>query len=100
MITWIRFNKIEGFEAGIEIETFVDSIDVSSGGKEVTLNIQTQIDNNSTFYTDSAGLEMLERKINFRPTWKLDPHQYAAGNYYPINSAISIESVTNKKKMT
>jgi len=93
MITWIRFNKIEGFEAGIEIETFVDSIDISSGiGKEVTLNVQTNLlFNNLTFYTDSAGLEMLERKINFRPTWKLDPHQYAAGNYYPINSAISIE---------
>ena len=60
MVTWIRINKEDGFEAGIEIETFVDSIDVSNGvGKEVTINIQTDIDNDEIFYTDSAGLEML-----------------------------------------
>jgi len=60
LVTWIRINKEDGFEAGIEIETFVDSIDVSNGvGKEVTINIQTDIDNDEIFYTDSAGLEML-----------------------------------------
>jgi hypothetical protein len=42
------------------------------------------------FYTDSNGLEMQERVINYRPTWDLSTDEYASSNYYPVNSAIAI----------
>ena len=43
--------------AGIIVETQLDSIPVNDNvGKEVTLNVQTNKNNNRTFYTDSMGL--------------------------------------------
>lgn len=47
-------------------------------------------DNNDVFYTDSNGLEMQQRKIDFRPDWTLETNETIASNYYPINSAISM----------
>ena len=68
-------------------------------GKEITLNIQTKIENNDEFYTDSNGLEMIQRKLNYRPTWNFsktdDP---IASNYYPITKMISIKD--SEKKFT
>ncbi len=56
----------------IEVETFVNSIDVSDGqGKEVVVAFTSQVDNQNTFVTDSNGLYFQERKINFRPSWDL-----------------------------
>jgi len=40
------------------------------------------IKNADIFYTDSNGLEMMERKFNYRPTWDLNVTEPAAGNYY------------------
>lgn len=62
-------------------------------GHEVTVNfIAPQIDNNGVFYTDSNGLAMQRRQLNFRPTWNLNltANQNITANYYPINSAIAI----------
>jgi lysosomal alpha-mannosidase len=101
MVTWVRIDNQLGFEGGIEVETFVDSIDVSSGGKEITLNVATsQIDNQNTFYTDSNGLEMVKRVLNYRPTWTLNNTDPVTGNYYPINSAIYIEDAKTRLRMT
>jgi len=42
-----------------ELETFINSIDIDDGiGKEVVLLVDTEIQNNKTFYTDSNGLEL------------------------------------------
>ena len=39
------------------IQTFIDSIPIEDGfGKEVVMNIKTDIENGGTFYTDSMGL--------------------------------------------
>lgn len=52
--------------------------------------------NNQTFYTDSNGMEMQERKLNYRPTWDYvntnlnDSNQNITGNYYPVQSALSM----------
>ena len=50
-------------------------------------------DNNETFFTDSNGLEMQKRILNYRPTWNFseslaDSNENITGNYYPINSGI------------
>jgi len=77
----------------VEIETFLNSIDISDKqGKEVVLLVNTGIKNSDkTFYTDSNGLEMQKRILNYRPTWKLTVNQPTSGNYYPINAMIYIQ---------
>lgn len=43
----------------VELETLVKSISIEDGrGKEVVMEIETNIKNNNTFYTDSNGLEL------------------------------------------
>lgn len=86
---------------GVEIETFVNSIDVEKRGKEIIMQVVSDsINNNYTSYTDSMGLEMQKRIFNYRPTWNLTVMQPVSGNYYPINSAIYIEDVDSKERMT
>ena len=67
-------------------------------GKEIISRFDTDIKSNSLFYTDANGREMKERKLNFRPTWKLDVTEPVAGNYYPVNSRIYIKD--SKSQLT
>ena len=56
-------------------------------GHEVTVNFHAPlIANNGVFYTDSNGLEMQRRELNFRPTWDLTlaKSMNITANYYPI----------------
>ena len=86
---------------GIEVESFVDSIDISDGvGKEIILLVEVpSINNNNTFYTDSMGMELLKRVINYRPSWNLTVHQPVSGNYYPIQSTILINDTTTLESL-
>jgi len=64
-------------------------------GKEVIASWKVNgFDNQSTFYTDTNGLEMQERILNYRPTWDLSTDEHVSGNYYPINQAIAIKDTT------
>lgn len=63
----------------MEIETYLhpielleNNMDTNQKGKEVILKITDKgIDNGDVFYTDSNGLELQKRVLNYRPTWKL-----------------------------
>jgi lysosomal alpha-mannosidase len=61
-------------------------------GKEVISHFSTGWATNGYFYTDSNGREILERKRNYRPTWKVNISEPVAGNYYPVTSVIAIKS--------
>jgi len=70
-------------------------------GKEITINFYSpEIATNQTFYTDSNGLEMQQRILNYRPTWEVNITEPMAGNYFPVNSAIYIQDVNAGKRMT
>jgi len=86
---------------GLELQSFVDSIDTSDGqGKEVILVVTTpSIQNSNTFYTDSMGMELQKRVINYRPTWDLKVTQPIAGNYYPVQSTILIKDTTTSESL-
>ncbi len=58
MLTFCLIKILIDFKKGaLEIESFLDSIDTSNYvAKEVTLNIDTNVNNDRTFYTDSNGL--------------------------------------------
>lgn len=67
-------------------------------GHEVTVNFYApNIDNAGVFYTDSNGLEMQKRVLNYRPTWDLTITSgglNVTANYYPVQTAIAIEDLT------
>ena len=61
----------------IEFEVKLHGIPISDNlGKEVVANWQVlDFDNDGVFYTDSNGLEMQKRILDFRPDWTLDTHE-------------------------
>jgi hypothetical protein len=77
-------------------------------GHEVVVNFHVDnFFNNQTFYTDSNGLDMQKRILNFRPTWDIQQdyndrktNENITANYYPVNSAISMKDVNSGRVFT
>ena len=79
----------------------IPNVTDSQSGKEVIIQFQTpQIANNKTFYTDSNGLEMQQRILDYRPTWNFSSYLNVTQNYYPVDSAIAIRDQVNGNQMT
>lgn len=75
----------------LELEWMVGPIPVKDGwGKEVISRFDTPLKTQGEFYTDSNGREILKRRRNHRPTWRLNQTEPVAGNYYPVNTRIYI----------
>ncbi|XP_076427921.1 lysosomal alpha-mannosidase isoform X4 [Peromyscus maniculatus bairdii] len=75
----------------LELEWTVGPIPVrDNSGKEVISRFNTPMKTNGQFYTDSNGREILKRRRNHRPTWRLSRTEPVAGNYYPVNTRIYI----------
>ncbi|CAG2112070.1 unnamed protein product, partial [Medioppia subpectinata] len=68
--------------------------------KEIISRWETNLTTNGLFYTDANGRQLLERKRDFRPTWKLTVYEEIAGNYYPVNSRIAIRDEKQDIQMT
>ena len=95
------------------LNTFKFVVDMDSlppiiyNGWEVVAQFQVEdFHNNGTFYTDSNGLEMQKRILNYRPTWDLVATNYAdslenvTANYYPIQSALSMKDISSERMFT
>lgn len=101
----LRFYNTEQqqFDSVVELESFVKSIPVYEDkiGKEVVVDLHFDgIDNGRTFFTDSNGLELQERVLNFRPTWELQATEHASANYYPVNGMIQIKDKNSRKRVS
>lgn len=84
-----------------EWEVNLSGLPNDNQGREVTINWKaSEIHNNNTFYTDSNGLEMQKRTLNYRPTFNFSSFEEVSGNYYPVISAISIVDENSKLQMT
>ena len=80
----------------IEWEVRLHGVPVSDGfGKEVVANWEFPgfQEGHQTFYTDSNGLEMQRRILNFRPDFDLVTSQTASSNYYPVQSAMVMRNM-------
>ncbi|CAL1531573.1 unnamed protein product [Lymnaea stagnalis] len=86
----------------VEVEWTVGPIPLSDNiGKEVVLRYSLPgWGNAGVFYTDANGREVLERKLNYRPTWDLNQTEPVAGNYFPVNAFMAIKSGDGKYQMT
>jgi len=102
IVTSLKLTKTPSYGSlVVQVDTTTLPVDISDGiGKEITINFFTpSIDNKGVFYTDSNGLEMQQRKLNFRETYPVDLSEPIAGNYFPVYTAIYIEN-SNKIAMT
>ncbi|EAS02490.2 glycoside hydrolase family 38 amine-terminal domain protein (macronuclear) [Tetrahymena thermophila SB210] len=98
--TQLRFSSIYQQKQACEVETFIHSIDVNDGvGKEVVMLINTNYKNDGKFFTDSNGLELQQRQVNFRNTWDLKQTEPVSGNYYPIGAIIGLEDQETKQRV-
>ncbi|CAJ1393438.1 unnamed protein product [Effrenium voratum] len=74
-----------------EMTYTVGEIPVDDGwGKEIVSRISTDLKTEGRCFSDSNGREMLERRRDFRATWKLNQTEEVAGNYYPVTTALFI----------
>jgi lysosomal alpha-mannosidase len=88
---------------GIQMLTEFTGIQDTDKGIEVTLNVQPiGFDNDKVFYTDSNGLQMQKRVLDERPDWKLkiEGTEHITANYYPINSALTMQDKTRRDWFT
>lgn len=75
-----------------ELEWTVGPIPFEDGlGREVVLLYTSDLESGDKFWTDANGREMIKRTRDFRPTWKLNQTEAAAGNYYPLTAAMYIQ---------
>lgn len=89
----VRVRYFGSLSPFIEIDVELNGIPVENDqhGKDVTVVWKFHnFDSNETFWTDSNGLEMQPRKLNYRPTWEYSGDQNISSNYYPVNSAIAM----------
>ncbi|KAL4419672.1 hypothetical protein ABPG75_006770 [Micractinium tetrahymenae] len=79
-------------QSHVELEWTVGPIPFEDGlGREVVLLYTSDLESGDEFWTDANGREMVERVRDFRPTWKLNQTEAAAGNYYPLTAAMYIQ---------
>jgi len=88
-------NPSENSSAVIKVEVDLLGLpEASYGGHEVVVEYRIfNFENEKTFYTDSNGLDMQKRVLNYRPTWDIQMNYNVSNdnitaNFYPINSAI------------
>ncbi|XP_065568469.1 lysosomal alpha-mannosidase-like isoform X3 [Artemia franciscana] len=75
----------------LEFDWICGPIPIRDGvGKEVVSRFTTDLHSKSIFFTDSNGRQIVKRKRDFRPTWKLNVTEPTSGNYYPLNSFMYI----------
>jgi len=93
----VRFSPY--FKNLIEFDFELNGIGVEDGqGKDVVINWHFEdFDSGETFWTDSNGLEMQKRILNYRPSFNYSGDQNISANYYPINSAIAMRNTDNLK---
>ena len=76
----------------IEVETNLIGIPFIRQGMEVIINfLSKEIKNDEVFYTDSMGLEMQNRILNYRPTWNFTITEPISENYYPATLGVIIK---------
>ncbi|CAK4634012.1 hypothetical protein AeMF1_003692 [Aphanomyces euteiches] len=83
--------KLHSWDQNVEVEWTVGPIPIEDAqGKEVIVRFDTSLATEKKWYTDSNGLEFVERIRDYRETWNLTLHneeEKVAANYVPITIA-------------
>lgn len=95
--------RLEKDKPYMQWDVKIGSVKTSLQGVEITANFWAlDFDNENTFYTDSNGLEMQERILNFRSSYTfVSPiNNNVTSNYYPIQTAIAARDTKKKLQLT
>eukprot|EP01133_Synstelium_polycarpum_P001460 gene1460-1693_t len=99
--TMIQTFRLYADQDFLEIEETVGPIDISDGiGKEVISRWNTTLDTKNTWYSDSNGMEMMERILNYRPSWNFTVVEPTSGNYVPLNAIAYIQDTDKQLQLT
>ena len=82
---WVKLTQFAD-----RVEWEVGPIPSQGAGLEIVLVIESDVDNEGVFFTDSNAFQWIERNVNHRPTWEYLVTDPVAGNYYPITAGIAI----------
>ncbi|OQR99199.1 lysosomal alpha-mannosidase [Achlya hypogyna] len=87
------------WETMLKIEWTVGPLPIEQDnlGKEVILRLDSTLATDKRWYSDSNGLEFVERTRDARPTWNLTLHndaEHVAANYVPIASAVYLRDAS------
>lgn len=75
----------------VELEWLVGPIPIGDGiGKEIISKFSSSIESAGTFYTDSNGRDMLERRRFHREDFQAKYIEAVSSNYYPITTNIAL----------
>eukprot|EP00698_Gefionella_okellyi_P007431 TRINITY_DN1813_c0_g1_i1.p1 TRINITY_DN1813_c0_g1~~TRINITY_DN1813_c0_g1_i1.p1 ORF type:complete len:1001 (-),score=263.05 TRINITY_DN1813_c0_g1_i1:1985-4987(-) len=90
---WItQVLRLYAGDSKLEADFQVGPIPFQDGnGKEVISRWDTDLASAKTWYTDSAGRDMMQRVRNYRATWNYNNTEPIAGNFVPVNSAIYLQ---------
>lgn len=79
-----------------EIET---SIDYQQNDRELYLSIRNRnLENDETFYSDSNGLSLLERRMNKHNDYEPENENLYAQNTYPITKIVLLKDKLNNSE--
>jgi len=83
----------------IEFDVELNTVPIDdSEAKDVTVNwkMYNGFNTNKTFFTDSNGMEMQERNVEYLSR----PEHTTPANYYPITSAIAMRDISSNLQVT
>ncbi|OQR97299.1 lysosomal alpha-mannosidase [Achlya hypogyna] len=100
---WFRFGawgvlryELRPWDTTVTVEWTVGPIPIDDHqGKEVIVRFASDVASNKRWYTDSNGLEFVERVRDYRATWNLTLHndeERVTANYVPITTAAYLRS--------
>jgi hypothetical protein len=93
--SWLtQTTRLTAGEDSIEFIWTVGPVPIDDGvGKEIITRYSSSIASDTVWYTDSNGREMQKRTRFMRPTYKPIIREPVAGEYYPVNSIVSLNDL-------
>lgn len=88
---------VYGDDVAVEVEYFLSELPTPNDeGRELVMKWRTGIQSGDTFWTDSNGLELMERRRNTRRDFPFRQTEPVAGNYYPVTTAAMIRDTKSQ----
>jgi len=81
----------------VELDWVVGPIPIIDNfGKEIISRFTTDIASKGIYYTDANGRQNVERKRDSRSTWTYSVTEPVSANYYPVNSHIFLNDLSDQ----
>jgi lysosomal alpha-mannosidase len=86
-------------QAFVELTTALGTLELGDNGREVVMQLRTDIASDRTWYTDSEGLEMQKRVKNTRFNFPYETLQPVASNFMPVNTHVKMNATAGGRNI-